>query len=133
MQRPAAPTSIAGARHRQIACDTSEFEAISSMARQVTHYEDQILHLQAASATAIEQRDAWKQRAQEAEARLASGATPVSSAANSQYVALKRRLARMLHPDSPEASAESKSEREAIFVEIWTAIEQLEKFPDANC
>ncbi|HQT76972.1 MAG TPA: hypothetical protein PLD10_07965 [Rhodopila sp.] len=133
MQTPMHPKPSGAPPLMQISCSASEFDAVSSMARQVTHYQDQILRLKANSATVVEQRDQWKRRAQEAEARMAHGDSTVPSEADSNYVALKRRLARMLHPDSASGSADSKSARTAIFVEIWSAIDQIEKRTEGSC
>lgn len=106
----------------------SALTALSSLARQVTDCQDQIERLKASSRSIIEQRDQWRLRAQQAEARMAGAARPDSaSEEESHYIALKHRLAKMLHPDSPSRSLADKSECEALFIRIWEAIDQIEQ------
>jgi hypothetical protein len=109
-----------------------ELYDLSSLARQVTDYQDQIERLQASSQSIIEQRDQWRLRAQQAEARIANASSSAaSSEEQSRYIALKHRLARMLHPDSSSRSMEDKAACETLFAEIWTAIDQIEQ-PDMD-
>ena len=112
----------------QVAYTDAELNALSSLARQVACYEDQIERLKACNRLANEQRDQWRLKAQQAGAKLADSSTSVASAdAKNHYNTLKHRLAKMLHADSVPGPPENRSAREALFVEIWAAIDQIER------
>jgi hypothetical protein len=115
-----------------VPCAASELHDLSSLARQVIDYQDQIERLQASSRSIIEQRDQWRLRAQQAEVWMANASSPAApSEEQSRYIALKHRLAKMLHPDSSSRSMEDKATCEALFAEIWAAIDQIEQ-PDTD-
>jgi hypothetical protein len=112
----------------QVAYTAAELNALSSLARQVACYEDQIERLKACNRLTNEQREQWRLKAQQAEAKLADSSQSVASAdAKRHYNALKHRLAKMLHPDSVSGPTENRSAQEALFVEIWAAIDQIER------
>jgi hypothetical protein len=100
---------------------------LSLLARQVVDYQDQIERLQVSSRSITEQRNQWRLRAQQAEARIETATGPrLSPEEEGRYIALKHRLAKLLHPDSPSRAMEDKAACEALFAEIWTAIDQIE-------
>ena len=78
-----------------------------------------------------EQRENWKRRALEADAKLAEAADHVPNTAARQnvsdvrYAALKRYLAKQFHPDHAPGYGIEKVVRSEIFKEIWSEIERL--------
>ncbi|MBM3587192.1 MAG: hypothetical protein FJX33_05160 [Alphaproteobacteria bacterium] len=73
----------------------------------------------------IAEREAWKRRAFAAEARmLTEEATEMD---RQRFNALRRVLARELHPDYAPADPGDISLREALFKSIWPKVKQIER------
>jgi hypothetical protein len=81
---------------------------------------------------ACEQQE-WKRRALEAEEKLVQAAGNVSNtrpgqnAGDVRYAALRRYLAKQLHPDFAPGNGIEKIVRCEIFKEIWVEIERLNR------
>jgi hypothetical protein len=74
---------------------------------------------------ALQERDTWRLRAIEAEAKLTSYGTPPIRPANQSILMIKRHVVRALHPDgTPDAN--EKELRSKLFQQIWPLVEQLE-------
>ena len=77
----------------------------------------------------------WRERALKAEASSvnpASDASILRQDGNRRYSALKRSLAKLLHPDCNSASAFEQSVRQDLFKKIWSEIERIEKLPSGS-
>lgn len=91
---------------------------------QIAELEAEIKRLRERGRAAVRQRDAWEARALAAEARLADfGAT---GASDPRYVAIKKMLARELHPDGVQTDGFEKIIREALFKRIWPLVEKID-------
>jgi hypothetical protein len=77
------------------------------------------------------QRENWKRRALMAETELVEARANISNNAGSRdvgdlrYAALKRYLAKQLHPDHAPGHGIEKIVRNEIFKEIWSEIDRL--------
>jgi len=73
----------------------------------------------------IAEREAWKRRALAAEARMLT--EEADEMDRQRFDALRRVLARELHPDYAPADRGDISLREALFKSIWPKVEQIER------
>lgn len=73
----------------------------------------------------IAEREAWKRRALAAEARMLT--EEADEMDRQRFDALRRVLARELHPDYAPADQGDLSLREALFKSIWPKVEQIER------
>ena len=73
----------------------------------------------------IAEREAWKRRALAAEARMLT--EEADEMDRQRFDALRRVLARELHPDYAPADRGDMSLREALFKSIWPKVEQIER------
>ena len=73
----------------------------------------------------IAEREAWKRRALAAEACMPT--EEADEMDRQRFDALRRVLARELHPDYAPADRGDKSLREALFKSIWPKVEQIER------
>jgi hypothetical protein len=73
----------------------------------------------------IAEREAWKRRALAAEARMLT--EEADEMDRQRFGALRRVLARELHPDYAPAGLGDMSLREALFKSIWPKVEQIER------
>jgi hypothetical protein len=73
----------------------------------------------------IAEREAWKRRALAAEARMLT--EEADEMDRQRFDALRRVLARELHPDYAPADRGDLSLREALFKSIWPKVEQIER------
>jgi len=73
----------------------------------------------------IAEREAWKRRALAAEARMLT--EEADEMDRQRFGALRRVLARELHPDYAPADRGDMSLREALFKSIWPKVEQIER------
>lgn len=89
---------------------------------------DAIARLVALNRRAVEQRDAWKARAQEAEQALAAlrALTARGGTSEGRYGRLKRIIAQELHPDSQAPGPEQRLKAE-IFKVVWRRMQDMER------
>lgn len=73
----------------------------------------------------IAEREAWKRRALASEARMLT--EEADEMDRQRFDALRRVLARELHPDYAPADRGDLSLREALFKSIWPKVEQIER------
>jgi hypothetical protein len=73
----------------------------------------------------IAEREAWKRRALAAEARMLT--EEADEMDRQRFDALRRVLARELHPDYAPADRGDMSLREELFKSIWPKVEQIER------
>jgi hypothetical protein len=73
----------------------------------------------------IAEREAWKRRALAAEARMLT--EDADAMDRQRFDALRRVLARELHPDYAPADQADVPLREALFKSIWPKVEQIER------
>jgi hypothetical protein len=73
----------------------------------------------------IAEREAWKRRALAAEARMLT--EEADEMDRQRFDALRRVLARELHPDYAPADRGDMSLRESLFKSIWPKVEQIER------
>lgn len=77
----------------------------------------------------VAERDEWERRARAAEAeveRLTSGVPP-GQRDDPKYVALRRFLARELHPDATPAAEQVRTVKSELFKLVWAEITKLDK------
>lgn len=91
----------------------------------IAELEAQVARLKEAGKTIIQQREEWKARALAAEKLGSGGSAPGGDAG--RYAALKRILARELHPDYAPGDGIERVVREAIFKKVWPQVEDMEK------
>ena len=98
---------------------------LDDLERKILQLEEQVSSLKAAGRAVIEQREHWKARALEAEANH----RPSEWRGNNydRYIALKKIIARELHPDSGPGDGIERVVREALFKRIWPHVEQIDK------
>jgi hypothetical protein len=86
-----------------------------------------------------QQRESWKHRALVAEARLVEAAANAGNGdrgknvSDLKYAALKRYLARQLHPDHAPGHGIEKIVRNEIFKEIWGEIDRMNHKSASEC
>jgi exopolyphosphatase/pppGpp-phosphohydrolase len=86
-----------------------------------------------------EQRESWKHRALVAEARLIEASANAGKSDRGQnvsdlrYAALKRYLAKQLHPDHAPGHGIEKIVRNEIFKEIWGEIDRMNHQSASEC
>ena len=91
----------------------------------IAELEAQVVQLKKAGRTVIAQREEWKARALAAEKQASSATSEASD--RSRYGALKRVLARELHPDYAPSDGIERVIRVAIFKKLWPQVEDIEK------
>jgi hypothetical protein len=99
--------------------------------------EETIRYLRERWHSTVAERDEWERRARVAEQeieslRLASVASPASAApaardGDPKYAALRRFLARELHPDASAASDVVRAAKSELFKLVWAEIAKLDK------
>ncbi|MCA3367675.1 MAG: hypothetical protein INF79_18880 [Roseomonas sp.] len=100
-------------------------EKLREAARVLMSERENMQKLRDACRTLIAEREAWKRRALAAEARMLT--EEADEMDRHRFDALRRVLARELHPDyAPEDCADLQL-REALFKSIWPKVEQIER------
>ena len=98
----------------------------------VRDLEETIRYLRERWHVAIAERDEWERRARAAEHEAESlRAVPGAGAANKdgdpKYAALRRFLARELHPDAAPAAEATRAAKSDLFKLVWAEIARLDK------
>src|SRR5262245_35086598 len=94
---------------------------------------DENERLRALLRTVHQQRESWKVRALTSEAELLEVAVKTNNHGGGQniselrYAALKRYLAKRLHPDNAPGQGSEKIVRSELFKEIWNEIDRLDQ------
>lgn len=100
-------------------------DKLREAARVLLAERDNIQKLRDACRLLIAEREAWKRRALAAEARMLT--EEAEEIDQRRFDALRRVLARELHPDYAPADLGDLSLREALFKSIWPKVEQIER------
>jgi hypothetical protein len=121
-QSPALPPpASATAAHDQ----QQMLEKLREAARVLMAERENMQKLRDACRLLIAEREAWKRRALAAEARMLT--EEADEMDRQRFDALRRVLARELHPDYAPAGLGDMSLREALFKSIWPKVEQIER------
>jgi hypothetical protein len=88
--------------------------------------EARIAQLQATREEVIEQREQWRRRAIRTEEKLNTGDATGADGIDTRYPAIRRFLAKQLHPDHAPGSGTEKAIRNEIFKEIWGEIGRID-------
>ena len=100
-------------------------EKLRDAARVLMAEQENMQKLRDACRLLIAEREAWKRRALAAEARMLT--EEADEMDRQRFDALRRVLARELHPDYAPADRGDMSLREALFKSIWPKVEQIER------
>lgn len=100
-------------------------EKLREAARVLMAERENMQKLRDACRLLIAEREAWKRRALAAEARMLT--EEADEMDRQRFDALRRVLARELHPDYAPAGLGDMSLREALFKSIWPKVEQIER------
>lgn len=100
-------------------------EKLREAARVLMAERENMQKLRDACRLLIAEREAWKRRALAAEARMLT--EEADEMDRQRFDALRRVLARELHPDYAPADRGDMSLREALFKSIWPKVEQIER------
>jgi hypothetical protein len=100
-------------------------EKLREAARVLMAERENMQKLRDACRLLIAEREAWKRRALAAEARMLT--EEADEMDRQRFDALRRVLARELHPDYAPADRGDLSLREALFKSIWPKVEQIER------
>ncbi len=100
-------------------------EKLREAARVLMAERENLQKLRDACRLLIAEREAWKRRALAAEARMLT--EEADEMDRQRFDALRRVLARELHPDYAPADRGDISLREALFKSIWPKVEQIER------
>jgi hypothetical protein len=114
------PPSAAAANDQQQVMDK-----LREAARVLMAERENMQKLRDACRLLIAEREAWKRRALAAEARMLT--EEADEMDRQRFDALRRVLARELHPDYAPADRGDLSLREALFKSIWPKVEQIER------
>jgi len=114
------PPSAAAAHDQQQVMDK-----LREAARVLMAERENMQKLRDACRLLIAEREAWKRRALAAEARMLT--EEADEMDRQRFDALRRVLARELHPDYAPADRGDMSLREALFKSIWPKVEQIER------
>jgi hypothetical protein len=114
------PASAASAHDQQQLLDK-----LREAARVLMAERENMQKLRDACRLLIAEREAWKRRALAAEARMLT--EEADEMDRQRFDALRRVLARELHPDYAPANLGDVSLREALFKSIWPKVEQIER------
>ena len=124
----AAPETPALAPPPRPAADPDQaqlLEKLREAARVLMAERENMQKLRDACRLLIAEREAWKRRALAAEARMLT--EEADEMDRQRFDALRRVLARELHPDYAPADRGDLSLREALFKSIWPKVEQIER------
>ena len=91
----------------------------------VRDLEETIRYLRERWHLAIAERDEWEQRARAAQAEL--DGLRAASGAPAKYAALRRFIARELHPDATPATGPVLAAKSDLFKLVWAEITRLDK------
>ena len=116
----AAPLGQAGDQDQQ-----DLLEKLRDAARVLMAERENMQKLRDACRLLIAEREAWKRRALAAEARMLTEEADETD--RHRFDALRRVLARELHPDYAPANCGDLPLREALFKSIWPKVEQIER------
>lgn len=122
------PENAAGALAARTGSDYDQQQLMHKLreaARVLLAERDNIQKLRDACRLLIAEREAWKRRALAAEARMLT--EEAEEMDQRRFDALRRVLARELHPDYAPADQGDLSLREALFKSIWPKVEQIER------
>jgi hypothetical protein len=100
-------------------------EKLRDAARVLMAERENMQKLRDACRLLIAEREAWKRRALAAEARMLT--EEADEMDRHRFDALRRVLARELHPDYAPANCADLPLREALFKSIWPKVEQIER------
>jgi len=100
-------------------------EKLREAARVLMAERENMQKLRDACRLLIAEREAWKRRALAAEARMLT--EEADEMDRHRFDALRRVLARELHPDYAPANCADLPLREALFKSIWPKVEQIER------
>lgn len=100
-------------------------EKLREAARVLLAERENMQKLRDACRLLIAEREAWKRRALAAEARMLT--EEADEMDRQRFDALRRVLARELHPDYAPPDRGDMSLREALFKSIWPKVEQIER------
>jgi hypothetical protein len=100
-------------------------EKLREAARVLLAERENMQKLRDACRLLIAEREAWKRRALAAEARMLT--EEADEMDRQRFDALRRVLARELHPDYAPPDLGDLSLREALFKSIWPKVEQIER------
>jgi hypothetical protein len=116
---PPSPNATPGNDQQQM------LDKLREAARVLMAERDNMQKLRDACRLLIAEREAWKRRALAAEARMLT--EEADEMDRKRFDALRRVLARELHPDYAPADRGDISLREALFKSIWPKVEQIER------
>lgn len=116
---PPAPSTTASNDQQQL------LDKLREAARVLMAERENMQKLRDACRLLIAEREAWKRRALAAEARMLT--EEADEMDRQRFDALRRVLARELHPDYAPADRGDMSLREALFKSIWPKVEQIER------
>ena len=116
---PPPPSTTASNDQQQL------LEKLREAARVLMAERENMQKLRDACRLLIAEREAWKRRALAAEARMLT--EEADEMDRQRFDALRRVLARELHPDYAPADRGDMSLREALFKSIWPKVEQIER------
>jgi hypothetical protein len=100
-------------------------DKLRDAARVLMNEREHMQKLRDACRLLIAEREAWKRRALAAEARMLT--EEADEMDRQRFDALRRVLARELHPDYAPPDRGDLSLREALFKSIWPKVEQIER------
>jgi hypothetical protein len=120
-ETPALPPSPSAAANDQ----QRVMDKLREAARVLMAERENMQKLRDACRLLIAEREAWKRRALAAEARMLT--EEADEMDRQRFDALRRVLARELHPDYAPADRGDMSLREALFKSIWPKVEQIER------
>jgi hypothetical protein len=116
---PPTPSTTASNDQQQV------MDKLREAARVLMAERENMQKLRDACRLLIAEREAWKRRALAAEARMLT--EEADEMDRQRFDALRRVLARELHPDYAPADRGDMSLREALFKSIWPKVEQIER------
>ncbi len=125
-EKPAARTALSPPPSASSSHDQQQvMDKLREAARVLMAERENMQKLRDACRLLIAEREAWKRRALAAEARMLN--EEADEMDRQRFDALRRVLARELHPDYAPADRGDMSLREALFKSIWPKVEQIER------
>ncbi|MFM7690177.1 MAG: hypothetical protein ACKPAC_12090 [Alphaproteobacteria bacterium] len=125
-QRPAEAPALPPPASATAAHDQQQLlDKLREAARVLMAERENMQKLRDACRLLIAEREAWKRRALAAEARMLT--EEADEMDRQRFDALRRVLARELHPDYAPPDRGDLSLREALFKSIWPKVEQIER------